>query len=115
MAGVVRVADGVRFAVIAPAGFRILAALDWVAQTLGHDITITSGTDGAHSGPDDPHHLGCAYDGRTHDLSNTAAKHRLLTYTMGFLGDEKFFGWIEAAGTANEHIHVQLRHGATYP
>ncbi len=34
------------------------------------DLTITSGTDGAHSGPGDPHYHGEAYDVRSHDLDD---------------------------------------------
>lgn len=50
----------------APAGVRILAALDNAAQLLKHDLTITC-ADGRH-GPDDPHTHGEAYDVRTSDL-----------------------------------------------
>lgn len=58
MPNVIRVKDGVLFLKIAPAGFRILSAIDQVAQALSLDLVITSGTDGEHSGPLDPHHRG---------------------------------------------------------
>lgn len=113
---------GCQFTEIAPAGFRILAALHAAAQKIGHDLTITSACDGQHSGPTDPHHSGQAYDIRVHDLPNAADA---LTAIMNELGDPKpgsggwvtdlFFGWLEAAGTANAHIHVQLRRGESYP
>jgi len=108
----VRVKDGVEFAVIAPAGFRILAALEHVAQHINHDLTITSGTDGVHSGPNDPHYRGEAYDVRTSDLPDKATA---LARIMEFLGEETFFGFIEEYLAAGEHIHIQLRQGMHYP
>jgi len=47
---VIRVKPGVEFTVIAPGGFRILAALVMVADRLTQDLTITSAADGEHSG-----------------------------------------------------------------
>ena len=46
----------------------ILAALKAASKTLNLDLTITSGTDGVHSGPGDVHHRGEAYDVRSHDF-----------------------------------------------
>lgn len=119
---IIRALPTAEFAVISSAGFRLLAALHAAAQIIGHDLTITSACDGQHSGPEDPHHLGSAYDVRTHDLPDPQAA---LEAIMGQLGTptpdsggfvtEQFFGWLEAAGTPNEHIHVQLRHNQTYP
>jgi hypothetical protein len=117
----------------------ILDALQRASETLSIDLTITSGTDGAHSGPTDPHHLGRAYDVRSHDLSN---KDAVLLSVMQALNDgpvsttqelkrsiwvvqpdgspreqgeglitARFFGWLEAEGTPNEHFHFQWRHG----
>jgi hypothetical protein len=115
----VRVKDGVSFAVIAPGGFRILAAFEDAADQIAHDLTITSGTDGAHSGPDDPHHRGEAYDIRTKDLPD---KMLALAKIKDFLGipdaeqqGSRFFAWIEDEGQENEHIHVQVRKGTVYP
>lgn len=106
----VRFKDGVQFK-ISPGGIRILAALDHAAQVIAHDITITSGADGTHSGPEDPHFRGDAYDNRTHDLPDPQLA---LKAIQDFLGD-RFFSWIEAAGTDNEHIHTQVRKGTVYP
>lgn len=115
-------APGVEFQIIAPAGFEILRALAAVSNKLGLTLTITSGTDGIHSGPSDPHHRGEAYDVRSHDLVDTQA---VLTAIMDELGQPspssggyvtaKFFGWLEAAGTDNAHFHFQLRHGQIFP
>lgn len=122
LAVAIKIANGVQFATIAPAGFEILRALSEVSKRLVLDLTITSGTDGGHSGPSDPHHTGNAYDVRSHDLIN---KQDVLTAIMTELGEPspssggyitaKFFGWIEQANSPNEHMHFQLRHGQTYP
>ena len=116
--------EGVQFAVISPGGFHILAALDAASAKLGLDLVITSGTDGEHSGPNDPHHLGKAYDVRSQGFSDTV-KQTILTAVMRELGTPvagdgglvtaQFFGWLEAEDTFNEHFHVQQRHGVEYP
>src|SRR6267378_7969629 len=97
-----KAANGVQFAVIGPAGFEILRALAEVSKHAGQDLTITSGTDGVHSGAEDPHHSGQAYDIHSHDLLN---KQDILTAIMSELGQPspssgglvtaKFFGWLE--------------------
>lgn len=111
---VIRVKDGVQFAIIAPGGFRILSALDQVAAAMPFDLTITSGTDGVHSGLADPHHKGCAYDVRSHDLT-PEQKQQVIDGVMKILGFERFFGFIEALGTDNEHIHLQVKRDTVYP
>lgn len=111
MLPVVRVKSGVSFAVISPGGMRILSALDHLAIQIDHDVTITSACDGTHSGPEDPHHLGKAYDIRTHDLPD---KHDALAKIKLSLGD-KFFAWIEDENGENEHIHVQVKKDTEYP
>lgn len=108
----VRVKEGVSFAVIAPGGFEILRAISHLAWTGNHDVTITSGCDGAHSGPNDPHHRGEAYDVRTHDLPD---KHAALKAMQNLLGENHFFVWIEDENGANEHIHAQVKKWTTYP
>jgi hypothetical protein len=98
----------------------MLSALDMIARQTRHDLTITSGTDGQHSGPDDPHHKGNAFDVRTHDLPD---KQIFLNRLKLFLGEEKFYVFIEDPDEvthadpdhSNEHIHLQLRHGMEYP
>jgi hypothetical protein len=109
---VVRTKDGVQFGVIAPGGFEILAALVMAANHINHDLTITSGTDGIHSGPDDPHHRGEAYDIRTHDLPDAALA---LQAIQEFLDSVHFFSFIEDPGLPGEHIHAQVRKGTVYP
>jgi hypothetical protein len=106
----VNIKEGVT-AILSPAGIRLLGVLDVVARLLGRDITITSGSDGMHSGPADPHHFGNAYDIRTHDDPD---KQQLVTTIINKLAESepgKFFAFIEDDGGPNEHIHAQLRHG----
>ena len=125
MTGVVKLKPGVQFATIAPAGFAILSALYLASASLGSPLTITSGTDGEHSGPADPHHRGEAYDIRSQDFAEVM-RPTVLSSIMHSLGlqqpgststeifTEQFYGFIEDAGTTNEHIHVQLRKGHVY-
>lgn len=105
----VLIKPGVTF-VYAPSGFRILEALKLVSRNLKVDVTITSGSDGAHSSPADPHYFGGAYDLRTHDLPD---KQKLLTELLAELGPA-FTGFIENPGLAAEHIHVQRKYGTVY-
>src|SRR5260221_2650893 len=107
----VRCKDGVQFTVIAPGGFQMLAAFVNAANTISHDLTITSACDGAHSGPEDPHKKGCAYDVRTHDLPD---KQLALAAIQHFLG-ERFYAFIEDPDSENEHIHCQVKKGTVYP
>lgn len=111
--GVIRVKPGVSFLTIAPGGFRILGALESIARSSGLELTITSACDGLHSGPGDPHHRGEAYDVRTHDLS-ADDKAKVLAALQALLGGG-FYAFLESPGTDNEHIHVQVRKGRSYP
>jgi len=111
MIPVVRVKPGVEFTTIAPGGFVILGALNYVASQIQHDLTITSACDGLHSGPDDPHHRGEAYDVRTHDLPDKELALATLVTVLG----EHFYAFLEDPGSENEHIHCQIRKGTVYP
>jgi hypothetical protein len=125
--GAVRVKAGVQFTRIAPAGFRILAALEHAARGLALPLTITCACDGHPAS--DPHTQGNAYDVRSHGF--TAAQKRtvlaevLLNLSAGEddapivtgvgLATRGFFGQLEASDTENEHFHFQKRRGTTYP
>ncbi len=113
--GVIRLKDGVQFLTIAPAGFRILSAIDQTALALRRDLVITSACDGEHSGLGDPHHTGEAYDIRTHDFPSEDLKQLVLNNIMRILETDLFFGFLEALGTDNEHIHVQRKKVTIYP
>jgi len=112
--GVILVKSNVLFTVIASGGFRILSAIDQVSKKLDCDLIITSGCDGEHSGPDDPHHHGEAYDVRSYNLS-TEQKDLTLAQIMSILGWDRFYGFLEASGTDNEHFHFQVKKGTVYP
>lgn len=107
----IKVKTGVKW-VYAPAMFRILEALKSISTSLGFDITVTSGSDGAHSGPSDPHHSGNALDIRSNDLSDDN-KHSVLEGLKAELGP-KFYAFLESPDTPNEHIHCQRAKGTTY-
>jgi hypothetical protein len=110
----VTVKPGVLFTVIAPGGFVILSAIQQCAERLALDLVITSACDGEHSGPADPHHRGEAYDIRTHNFTPDQ-KSGVLANLMSTLGWDRFYGFLESPGTDNEHIHVQVKKGTTYP
>ena len=111
---VIQVKSGVEFSKIAPAGFRILSALDQVSQKLGLDFVITSACDGLHSGEMDPHHTGEAYDVRSHDFT-PEQKDKILAEVMAILGWEYFYGFLESPGTDGEHFHYQRKKATVYP
>jgi len=106
----VNVKEGVT-AILSPAGIRLLGVLDAVASLLGRDITITSGSDGLHSGESDPHHFGNAYDIRTHDDPDKQQLVTTIENKLAEISPGKYYVFIEDEGSANEHIHAQLRHG----
>jgi hypothetical protein len=106
--------SGVLFTLIAPGGFRILSAIDQTTSQLGLDLIITSGTDGVHSGPDDPHHRGEAYDVRSHEFTPDE-KDKILAQIMTILEWNYFYGFLEDPGTDNEHWHIQVKKGTVYP
>lgn len=90
-----------------------MAALVYASTMIQADLIITSACDGAHSGPNDPHHRGEAYDIRTHDFT-PQVKLEALNHISQFLGDH-FYAFLEDEGTANEHIHAQVKKGTNYP
>lgn len=105
--------DEVQFGPVADwAGARILEVLKIVAVRYPFDVVITSARDGAHSGPDDPHHQGAAFDFRTHDL--TAPQISRLVYDLTLALGPRFYVFWEAPGTPNDHIHCQRSKGTTY-
>lgn len=129
MIPVVRWKAGCVTTILAPAGIRILAALELAARTvLQKDVTITCANEGHQ--PTDPHSTGEAFDIRTHDLT-PPEKVMLLGAIMGALKSpddvsqleakdggyvtQHFFGWIENPGQVTEHIHVQRRNSTVYP
>jgi hypothetical protein len=109
----VRVKPGVEFTTIAPGGFELLSAIALTAKEIDHDLTITSACDGLHSGPDDPHHRGEAYDIRTHDLPSPQHALETLKVQLGPL----FYAFLEDPDDrdGNIHIHAQVAKNTVYP
>lgn len=103
----IKIKDGVEFSVIAPGGYAIIRALKQVSRNIEQDLTITSGTDGEHSGPHDPHKLGKAYDIRSHDMIDDTMK-RQVVFSLSTILGSKFYAALESPGTFNEHIHIQV-------
>ena len=99
--------EGVEFK-YSPGGIAILDSLKTLSHLIGKDLTITSGSDGVHSGENDPHYSGDAYDVRSHDLDDNV-KALVIKQLDNLLGDKKFFFFLEVPGTANEHFHIQVR------
>lgn len=125
--GYVTVKTGAMLNGLAPAGIRLLAALEVTARRLNLHLVVTCGTD-SHP-PNDPHSLGVALDIRTNDQTFETKKLMLnaliaevsegaldapMVISNG-LGTSLFWGWIENPGAADEHLHAQLRHGRVYP
>jgi hypothetical protein len=102
---------GCEFAVISPAGFRILSGAEWVSRKLRLPITITAGTNGKHM-LGSKHYDGQAYDVRCKGLDGPV-KQALIESLKLELGPQ-FTVLHEAEGTANEHLHLQLKKGTTY-
>jgi hypothetical protein len=113
----------------APAGIRILGALDRTARRLKRDLIVTC-ADKEHP-PNDPHSTGEAFDVRTHDMPDDDTKRTVLRELMLDLQTEgdamdapivtgiglstlHFYGQIEHPNEPNEHLHVQRRKGTTY-
>jgi len=103
----VKIKPGVKFTTISPSGYVILEALKRTSKFLNIDLTITSACEGTHSGVDDPHYLGEAYDVRSKDLGDN--KQLVLEHVRGLLDGNDFYSFIESPGTINEHFHIQRK------
>lgn len=120
-----------RFDRIAPGGFRILGALQRVAEICQLELTITSAAD-SHPA-DDPHSRGEAYDVRVRGLSEQQI-FRLYYWLQAELGGKftvlfetpvlptpdgpwKNLGLIAYVnpGATGPHLHVQVAKGQTFP
>lgn len=124
---VVRHRSTARFDVIAPAGFRILAAIDHAAQACRADLEITSGTD-SHTLPD-PHVTGEAYDVSVKGLSaqQIADVKASLEAILGPLFTVLYevqqvpsdptlraIAYVNIKATGS-HFHIQRRKGTVFP
>jgi hypothetical protein len=118
-----------RWDVPTSAGTRILGVLDRAAQVCRTNLEITSGTDGPHSGPDDPHKHGLAFDVSVANLS-TLLIGQLKTYLEQVLGPAftvlfecptrptepqlQPIAYVNPDATAR-HFHIQPKKGSIWP
>lgn len=87
------------------------------------DIMVTSVNDKGHSKvPLSRHYTDEAIDIRTHNFTDNLQKFTFLNQFLARLNKDPealkadcFWGQLEDAGIPNEHIHVQVRMGCTYP
>lgn len=124
---VLRVKPGVRFEVIAPAGFRILAALDGATKTLGFDLWITCGSED-HL-PTDPHTKGEAYDLSVRDMTvpiilkakryfeQVLGSRFTVLYEVPLVPPDpqlQAIAYVNGDASA-PHFHIQRAKGSVYP
>lgn len=110
-----RCTDQVRFDELTEAGLLMLNTLRILAARLPIDaVWITAAMNGIHSGPADPHYHGNAFDVRTHNFPTRADRFMFCDRLLAALGP-LFFAFVEDPDAPNEHIHVQVKNGCTYP
>lgn len=124
---VVRARPSVKFATIAPAGFRILSAIDQAAQQCGVNLTVTAGTD-SHQSPD-PHCSGEAFDVSVQGLTpaQIVDVRASLATTLGPLFTVlyerpdvptdpalKAIAFVNTKATG-PHLHIQRKKGTQFP
>jgi hypothetical protein len=97
------------------ATMQMVSTLRKLAADLPIDfLWVTSGIDGEHSGPNDPHHHGAALDIRTHNFPTRGARYDFCAALQLQL-TKTFYCFVEHPDTDGEHIHVQVAKGKTYP
>lgn len=89
---------------VTPRNLYIMAAAANVAEMLGVEVVITSGTDGKHM-KGSKHYTSEALDIRTKTLSREK-KFALLDGILARLGTN-YQGILESEDKVNEHIHVE--------
>ena len=114
------------FAIIAPGGFRILAALDAATLMLGRDLVLTAGTN--------DHTLGRHATGEAIDVSvaglggqQIITLHRFLKQRLGRAFTVLYetprqprepslqeIAYVNAKATG-DHLHCQVKRGTTFP
>lgn len=102
----------VRLDCSSPAITHILYHLAKTAKELELTIRITSGNDSHHLG-ESKHYTNQAIDIGTHEFSDKMKDNLFDTlYTKFF---PKFTVLFENRNTENEHIHIQVKKGTSYP
>ncbi len=77
------------------------------------DLVITSGIDGKHSA-NSKHYTSQALDVRSKNFPNEETKYRFVREMARMLGPQ-FFIFLEVPGKDNEHFHMQVARGGTFP
>jgi hypothetical protein len=101
-----------RVARLTPALVHIFQAVVSADGAFAEDMVITSVNDSRHA-PGSAHYRDVAVDLRCNDRVR-ATDEALCDFLEMALGP-KFLVLYEGAGTPNEHIHIQLRKGQTWP
>jgi hypothetical protein len=116
----IHVKPGVVFKRFTPALIRMLGALESIALEgrglvpgMPDELVITSANDGTHSALS-RHYRDEALDVRTKSFPNRASKDQFRMALQCKLGP-KFTVLLENEGGAQEHAHIQVRKGGTYP
>lgn len=78
------------------------------------DIVITSGNDSQSHSAKSRHYSDEALDVRSKNFKDNNAKAHFILKLQSLLGI-KFTILFESKGTANEHFHVQVKKGETFP
>lgn len=107
---------GVRLVGLTAGLCRILSVLEELSRTatgLPAELVITSINDSTH-GPTSRHYRNEAIDLRSKNFDGREAKRLFRGLFERSLGP-KFRVLFEGEGTDNEHFHIQIRKGGTYP
>ena len=84
--------------------FHAAIVAEQIYKKFGAECVITAGTDGKHM-EGSLHYKGCALDLRTHNVPGRALQ--IMVELQQKLGKD-YDVILEAAGTPNEHIHLEL-------
>lgn len=99
--------------VFSPAVMYMLERLIIWSSENKQSLVITAGVDGKHMGQS-KHYKAEALDVRSKNFPDSSTKHRFVQEISGLLGP-RFFVFLEAPGTMNEHFHMQVVKGGSYP
>lgn len=98
---------------LSPAIIHMLDKMFEWSKANNQPLVITAGTNGKHSA-NSKHYIKEALDIRSHNFPDLSKKNQFVRDMTELLGS-KFFIFLEAPDTANEHFHLQVRKGGSYP
>lgn len=91
---------------VEPRSLLLLAAVANVAQSLPHDVTITSGNDSTHM-TGSKHYVDAALDIRSKNFPSKVAKVTFMAAVLKRLGPG-YQMILEHEGKAQEHFHLEF-------